>query len=348
MNISQEQVFCDYLTISQTHKTSHIPFSSGITTVYDENNNIINQYSNWKSVQGKNQSNLQIRSDGTTVQVSGNISRFNRSENFVGLSLDESKKAVNCQLRKINLPLFTPGEFIDVNQGKKIIKIYTGATFSRIDMTSNIETGSQNNLQHYLEHIQLLEHSHLQKQITGKNTYFGQGAQTRTILAYDKALHLKQVVLPNTAESQKLYIEALSDFVQKKGVARIENKYKSKFLREKNIRAWHSATQKNLSTQYRGDIKFMTKKLIAKDFDEIPPNSLGALMSYMAGINVRKIYSKSTFNKHKLILQEFGYDISNKNISRIKPKTKTIVLSIAEVPDFYKYPEKPWELKSVS
>lgn len=92
----------------------------------------------------------------------------------------------------------------------------------------------------------------------------------------------------------------------------------------------------------------MTKKLIAKDFDEIPPNSLGALMSYMAGINVRKIYSKSTFNKHKLILQEFGYDISNKNISRIKPKTKTIVLSIAEVPDFYKYPEKPWELKSVS
>ena len=175
---------------------------------------------------------------------------------------------------------------------------------------------------------------------------FNRGSGHALCRIYDKALELLKHALKKTDEPK--YIQKLINYLEALGAIRIEWEY-HRFLRKCDYRYWDNATHKNLCEQFLQDIEIMTKSIKAMDLDEIPPASLGVLTMYMQGFNVKKILqgkenkSNSSFYRHRKILLEYGYDISNKNIKALKPKMKTIILTIAEVPDFYQHPAKSWE-----
>ncbi len=344
MNYKNNNIFCDFLTVSQEHLTPHTPLYSGKNVYTDTETGEHTISYKFKSIDGYHLSNLQILSNGTKVQFSGNISRFNRSENFQGLNLDDCKKSINLLLISLGLPPFTNGETQQAQGKKNQSIIYTGAVISRNDMTLNLATGSPEKRDLYLDYLQTQTHKTLPKLLWEKNTYFGKQSDSRTIRIYDKAKHLRDVVLPKSDEPE--YIKQLADTLDRNGVIRIETEY-HRYLRTADLRYWHNATHKNMCHYFKQDLNIMTKKIIAKDFDGIDMPYLGTLLAYMSGVDIRKKISPRTFTTHKKYLQQFGYDISNKNIHALKPKHKTIILTVAEVPDFYKYPDKPWQLKSI-
>lgn len=331
MKISSECLFCDWLTVSQTHMTKHTPHLDGYSTITDQAGEITRRSPLWKSLEGEHGSSIQIRSDGETVFVEGNPSRFNRSENYHGLNLDQVKDLINQMLESVDLPPFTGGELKQLSDGSQS---YSGAIFSRIDMTGNIKTGSPGNRETYLKYQQTQEFPKLEKHLVGKNTYYGKESESRTILIYDKAHQLSEKVLKYTDEKE--YIRELIAYCEANGILRFETRYR-RYLRTSNLRQWHRATHKNLTNKTIKDIDTMTPEIEAPDYGGIPNKALGTLLMYMAGLDVRQRLSHQTYYKHRKILKAFGYDISSRNIHLLQAKVKIITLEPAGVPEFYKH-----------
>lgn len=339
MNYSTElpNSFCDYLTVSQYHSIPHTPFHDGYKSKLGMDEKEINRTLLSKTIELGNGSSIQVRSDGNTVTVSGNLSKITRSESIQGLDLDQLKLLINELLPTLQLPVFTSGETIltGVHTDNKTSQQYTGAKFSRIDMTLNVDTKSPANKRLALQHIQSLHLGKLDRDPKGLNTYFGLYSKSKTILVYDKALQLKEQILKKSTEPD--YIQDCIELLSANGSIRIEAKYKG-FLRDNaNLNYWHNATQSNLNTQFLKDINPMLNDIEATDLDEIPTKFLGTLAMYFMGVNVKERLNKNTFYSHKKVLKEYGYDISNQNISALKPKQKTIVLSVTEMPSWYKH-----------
>ncbi len=331
MKLQQKNIFCDWITVSQTHEDQHQPLRAGVKTVTDINGDITQITQLPVNHQGAHGSTLQISSDGYTVKVSGNPSRWNRSENVHGLDLDQVKNLINQILQSLKCPLFAQGDIHQLSDGTQK---YTGAIFSRIDMTANIKTGSPQNRDKYLQYQQTQEYPKLVKQLFLKNIYYGKGSDSRTIRIYDKALHLKQQVLPNTDEPQ--YINQLINWTNQNGIIRFETEYR-RYLRNNNLRYWHKSTQENLSIKTMLDIHKMTPQIEIPDYGDMPKEVLSTLAMYIIGVKVKKLLSKNAYYKHRKILKTYGYDISNDNVYLLQPKVKIITLEPVEMPDFYKH-----------
>jgi len=347
MKINNKHIFCDYLTVSQTHFEPHEPVHDGFTTATTLDGSIEYRSPRPKNLQGEHGSNLQISSDGQTVRFSGNISRWNRSENLFGLDLDSAKNEINKILLCHNLPPFTDGETLQLESGQDV---YTGAKISRCDMTINLATGSPYNCEKFLSFQQSQNHPKLPKHLYEKSTYYGKTSDARTIQIYDKAQHLRDKALPaaikRNDQGQINYLEQLIESTLNAGVVRYEIKF-GKSLKYYDCRKWVHATHNALCSLFTKDFSVMPTETKALDVEDIPVPALGTLMMYLGGLPVRNLIHRNTFSKHKRILLAYGYDISNTNVSAIQPKQKTILVSVAQVPDFYKQAQKLNNLKVV-
>ena len=330
------EVFCDWVTVTQTHEEKHQPIYQGINTYIDGETGESNISYAFKQLSGKEGSTLTVKSDGHRVQLSGNVSRWNRAENYQGITLDEVKIQANLILRSLGLPEFTGGQVVHLNDGSAT---YTGAKFSRIDMTENVSTGSKDNLSHYQQWLQTQKPYRLKRTVIGQDTYYGYGSASRTISSYNKAEQIRNVLIPAARDKATIaYLKNLADWLENNGIIRKEVQYKNQ-LRKKGWHMWHVATQAKLSSQFKKDIHRMTKEVRAPDYGDIPTPVLGTLTMYMAGIDVKERLSENTYYKHRKILSEYGYDISSRNVRLLQPKVKIITLEPAGVPDFYRHHE---------
>jgi len=340
MEIHNKNIFCDWLTVSQTHAEPHEPVNDGFTTATLADGQVEYRSPRPLNLRGRHGSNLQISSDGQTVRFSGNISRWNRSENLFGLNLDDAKEEINKLLLTHNLPPFSGGSILQLQDGPNL---YTGAKISRCDMTANLATGSAYNREKFLAFIQSQNHPTLSKSLYDQATYYGQSSDARTILLYDKAKDLSdkalKAALKANDSSQVEYLTKLIHQANSDGIVRYEVAFK-KSLKYYNCRRWDNANHDSLCELFKKDFCTMTTETKALDIEDIPVPALGTLMMYLAGLPVRKLIHRNTFSKHKKILLEYGYDISNTNVSAIQPKQKTIVLRVAEIPDFYEHAQK--------
>jgi len=331
MHLNQKNIFCDWITVRQTHRTEHKPFNAGNIIRNDQVLNKTIHTTIPVQHQGLHNSSLQISSDGYTVKVSGNPSRWNRSENVHGLCLDRTKTLINQILKSIQLPPFTRGETIQYQHGSDE---YTGATFSRIDMTANIATGSAGNKTAYVQHLKTQTFPKLPQHIEQNTIYFGRQSSSRTIRIYDKGKHLQEVILPIT--DQEPYITQLINWLNENGIIRFESEYR-RYLRNNNLRLWHNATQENLSNKFMLDINHMTSKIEAPDYGDMPTPYLATLCMYIAGVDLKAKLPRNRYYNHKKVLKEYGYDIANQNIHLLQPKVKIITLEPVEMPAFYKH-----------
>lgn len=304
-------IFCDFLTVKQTHPP-HTPLYGGITQYFDCETGEISKTHQFKTVKGLYESSVQIRSDGETVEFSGNPSRFNRKNNIQGLTLDQAKIEINLILESLNLPSFTSGKTIRIQNGERI---NNGAKFTRIDITQNLKAGSARRRDIYLQWIQSQNYPKLRKTLIGLNTYFGKETESRTFRIYDKALEIVKKSKSNPPEADRL---------NREGVIRFEMEYR-KILKTRGSNLWNKATQRRLENQFTKDIQPMNKKIETLDISELPKMVIGTYSMYLQNLNPRDYISRNTYFKHKKILLQYGVDISN-TVIRLVPKKEIIEL----------------------
>lgn len=345
MNLQKTDIFCDWITIKQTHKTTQPLINDGCTIFVDSDGNENTPSPKFKSLRGLYASNCQIRSDGSTVEIMFNPSRWNRVDNHFGINVDEAKKLANSIVIEQGCSPFSSSN-IHYWPSKKRIHTHKKTDYSakitRLDLTSNVSVGSPINKRAYLLHVQTLEHTRLEKSIIGLNTYFGKYSERKTICLYDKSLQINEKLMAKSHDP--IYLEKLSKSIADAGLLRLEVKYQ-RALESANLSSWDSLTHTKLTELYIKDIHFMTQPINQSDLDELPNSLLSTLLMYMAGYDIKKRLSRHTYFQHRKELKLLGYDISNQNIEAFKPKTKTIYLTVAEIPSWYRMPEKLQEVK---
>jgi len=307
------KIFCDWITVRQTHKNPHSPIYGDIAEYTNQETGEYRKVYQFKTIKGKHNSSFQIRSDGYTVEYSGNPSRYDQVNNVQGFNLDSSKIKINQAIAGIGLPPFDEGETIKQITNSGIDIEYTGAKFTRIDITQNFKTGSARRRDIYLQWIQSQNYPYLRKTLIGLNTYFGKETESRTFRIYDKALEI----------TKKEKINKIAVTLNTIGSIRYELEYR-KILKTRNINQWQKATTKTLEKHFIKDIKPMKKKITKVKLSELPPNLVGTYLMYEKGI-ARQLLSQSTFKRHKKQLLPYGIDISN-NVTSFRPKIETIEL----------------------
>lgn len=313
---AQKTIFCDWVTVKQTHPP-HKPLYGGIHKFTDLETGEVSKTYQFKTIKGKHDSSFQIRSDGETVEYSGNPSRFDMRDNVQGFTLDEAKNRINQQLKLLGIPEFNSGQIIRIEGGERI---NTGAKFTRIDMTQNLKAGNPRRRDIYLQWIQTQNYPKLRKTIIGLNTYFGKETESRTLRIYDKAKEITD---------KKNYPLQLADRLNRQGVIRFEMEYR-KILKTRGVNLWKDATQTKLEKQFAEDTARMNKKIETLDITELPKRVVGTYTMYLQGINPREFIAENTYYKHKKILLEYGVDISN-TVVRLIPKKEVIELEPVEI-----------------
>lgn len=314
-------IFVDWLTVKQTHP-EHKPFYGFDSVHTDADTGLVTITYGPRSVKSRHGTNLQIRSDGETVEVSGNPYKFHYGNNVQGFDLDATMELVNQQMRELQLPEFTKGERQRHITAAGIEIKYTGAKFTRIDLTQNLQAGSPQNRDIYLDWIQTQNYTKLDKTTEGRNTYFGKGIKSRSILIYDKAKEL----------SDKKVKSGMIAVLDRLGAIRFEVSYK-KILHTRNLQYWCTATHQSLESHFKREVKPFMQKIETLDVDDLPKNVIGTYAMYLQGLSPRDYISRNTFFKHKKILKEYGIDISN-TVTRMIPKKRVIELSEIDEQEF--------------
>lgn len=212
-------IFCDWITIKQTHKTQFLTESGeieerllpivhgGFRCDLDKDGNEVYTMVKKDRLEGSYETSLIIRCDGQTVEVSGNVGRFGEPDNVFNLSIDETVHKVNLLIEHhFGLPPFTTGDhFImenlslsDIKNG--IFERYTGAVITDLHLTQNLVTGSPENANILLKWLAGQNMSRLDKDVwqqehgrrsTGYASVgwgYGHGKHKyKTLIAYNKA-----------------------------------------------------------------------------------------------------------------------------------------------------------------
>ena len=199
-----------------------------------------------------------VRVSGRRVIVSGNPSRFNRSENLFGLQTLEACIAVyNSILAKYGLPPFTKNSkacFQKNDSWKKGGIVFKntertpadGAVITEMHITSNVATGADNTPD-FIRGLSTLPYRHSVPRLHyNGNTvdWISKSGKAGSLIypsVYIKSRELTLHALPKVVREfgqdskEYIYLQKVISFCASHGVARFEQKLKSQFLRREGL-----------------------------------------------------------------------------------------------------------------
>jgi len=343
MSEKRTSVFCDWVSVSQIH-TKRVPqMAKTVALIFDtESGEVIGEAPRGFQHEGSYDSRLLITSFGNRVSLSGNLSRLNKQDNVFGHTIDQTKHLCNEVLTSLNLPAFSSGTscILPTKKHRPHRLTWTGAKFSRIDLTQNMLTGSQLNASDFVYwlSVQKLNRGDVTKV---KNTvYFGASSGYSTIKVYNKAIEFNsnKKFTQNLSEDDKLYRKKLEQFLISSGAVRLEFVAKRKYLSETGLNHWANVTNDSATQAYLKGLNNM-QNLVAvyDDVDSLSPRVRAFYHAYMRGENVREYYSDATFYRYRKQIKNIGVDIAQPlNVQALKTKVKTIDLTVLEQPVWYR------------
>jgi len=71
----------------------------------------------------------------------------------------------------------------------------------------------------------------------------------------------------------------------------------------------------------------MTTALRISELEKMPRSELSALAMFLIGVDIKKMYGKSTYDKRKKALRKRGYDVSKQCKATHAPVTPSLELS---------------------
>ena len=349
--------FFDWLTIYQEYPAGVPVFGADFrSSVCIETGELIYEMVTGKSVRGSFDSSLTIRSNGTSVSVSGNPSRWGRLDNLIGLtSLDDCVAVYNAVLVDLGLPPFTKCTklYQRASKADRVSTFSNGAIITRLDVTTNHMTGSESNALDFLRSITAYSHrkdGYLYP--NGRTVDFYRGSTYRYLKFYDKAhdmtLHKNT---KNMTEEDINYCEDLRKYLKKVGCIREEHELKSPLLKKQNLRFYGLFNENDIFSYLKESRHIMDKMSVSVcDYQRVderlielgvctPVEASGAQSTVHAWLNGQNLFatmSKSAFYRMRKRLSYVGIDIKQPfDVVKMKTRFKIVEVSPLAVPDWY-------------
>lgn len=352
VNHSQTFGHIDWITIRQTHHFlgDRLPLvSNGCVMAFDADGAVENTTLKRMPIVGSYESKCFVRCDGDTVEFSGNPARWGRMDNVFGYSLGQSIQIVNQIMSGLGLPPFSPGEsFETLNKGGEIVRVWTGATISRLDMTENYLTGSPENANHFLRWLAGQKIKSKKTNFYGDHSTvdFGRGSKRSYFKVYNKGYellkHSKGKSDISTLEKQDRCesIEKLAQWCQDFGMVRAELELKSKALHDLHCYYLGELDMNVIEAEFKKHASVFERATAEVDsLSELSGKVLSIYRMWQAGDDLKNKFGKSQLYAHRKTLLPHGIDIFiPSNVIRFEPKTRVIALSAAIPPDWYQLP----------
>ena len=354
-------VFCDWITIRQSfpygvpvlnggHVVSFEPDAFAKSTVVNEETGEVKLlpvfdatkaiYTTNKRIEheGSYDTKVHIRSDGETVEFSGNASRFGRPDNLFGLSVPAAFEKASDIVEALGLPRFS--ENID-QTGMARNDTYNNPAFnariSRVDLTQNYFAGSREKALKYIHAMSGQAGGQRGKgnqspKGYGNGVTWNEGSKRWYSKLYFKADELGQYA------SEKVY-----ELCNALGVVRFEVSLKSRELADlglNRVLPWCLPKEgMDMAKVIYGKFsEVLYRNQVSKiDFSDMPLWLARIARDYYNGENPwSSAPTRRTAQRWRKALLEFGVDISVAlDVTRIAGRIEVIELSPLAVPDWY-------------
>lgn len=333
-------VFVDWITVQQLHPDGGLkPVNDGRVFAVDEDGLVEWEVDRAFDFDGSHDSRVQIQSDGWTVKLSGNVGRFHRRDNIFGFALDEVMGKANRILDQFALPHFTKGSSF-LEYGSPFSK-FTGAFFTRLDLTANYSVGCAENVAPFMQHLAAQSVSRMR---TGAfpDSYtvdYGRGSKYWYAKAYAK---YHQLI--SRQQRKRLPLPEILEFVERVGMVRFEATLKSRFLMQNGLRYWGAIDMSKLIQVFNEKSEVVRREKAAYEsldqmFEQLPAELLGTALAWKMGKDLPRMMKRATYYRHRRrLLDDFGIDVSQpcrvvELATRVKVREITVMPMIA--PDWY-------------
>ncbi|WP_326999448.1 phage/plasmid replication domain-containing protein [Comamonas testosteroni] len=350
--------FIDWITISQSFDYDLPLVSAGVVWSVNVHGEVEWQTVRAATVEGSHDTSIQVRCDGRTVRLSGNVSRFGRSDNVFGYDLAACIRRCSNIVAQFGLPPFTAGQkyyrhtkpradkrFFNpngtlhaVSSGHSLAELapaWTGARISRLDLTANFETGSMSNARAYLEWLGTQQTSaRIKVGVHGDGETVDWGRGSRRI--YSKAYLKAPELLRHNGPRQ------LIEYCEDAGVVRFEVTVKANQLQTMGCDYLGGLDMGQLVNLFDERRAVLTRAEHTHDDLEQLPNTLRrTARDWLAGDDLRGRMSLATFKRHRAGLLPYGIDIAVKrNVVEFKPRIRVIEVRPAVAPSWYDFNER--------
>ena len=326
--------FIDWVSVTQEWPEGGLPtVDSGCVWAADADGVI-----EWRTVKshkhcGSFDTSLQVRCDGHRVTFSGNVSRFGRADNVFGFDLAECLRRINGVLAHYGLPPFSAGERIEYAKRGGIRYRWTGARFSRLDLTANYQAGSADNAHLVMQYLGSQHNGRKAGRVLadGETVDFGKGSRRQYWKAYVKHKELKRHGCSDAR---------LVEWCESVGLVRFEGTIKSNALNDLGCaflgdyeRGWAMGQLVQLFAEHSAVLSRAERA--TDDLDDLPARLRAVARDYLAGMDMKATLSKSAFYRHRVALLPLGIDLSVRNVRAFAPRVRVVQLAHAEVPSWY-------------
>ncbi|EIJ44015.1 Phage replication protein CRI [Beggiatoa alba B18LD] len=319
----QFQPFCDWVTISQRHGLNSVKvINSGMVVYLDSDGNIEYYTEKHQVHEGSYDTRLMIRSDGCTVSVSGNVGVFGRHDNVFNYSfVDTIKKLNDLLVNDFELPPFTAGEdyFRQVRYRRSkelhLLRVWTGATLSRIDLTQNFALGSPELAEEYLHYLASLKPTRMRTQINGSSdtietVNYGLTSKYRSGVVYNKAIEFAKRKVNELKRKEPYYLNLLN-YLTDNGVLRYELRLRQRYLTQSGLRYLGAIMEypKELDKVFTESASVVIRDTSLSSVNQL---SRPAWLTYLRWTHGAKLPSNRTFYRHRSeILRTVGVDVAS-------------------------------------
>lgn len=272
-----------------------------------------------KQCRGSHETGYWIKSDGSSVDLSGNVGRFGRPDNVFNLDWSETLAAAELLCMREKLPGFAPGELMlkptvsarDLERG--LIHEYTGARLSELHVTKNFHTGSAAMAREVIRWWASQSKARLRKGRLGDETViFGGRASTYQVECYIKApemlAHASGLDAKNAVRVSDLY-----QWCDDTGIVRIEVKARRGFLRDRGMNFVGGVTMEKVISLFDGAAGFLLDarpEHLARLADNLPRKLRKYALLWLSGHDLEQAFSRATVFRIARDLRGYGLDVT--------------------------------------
>ncbi len=375
-------VFVDWITLSQSdfsknvefvgpfsvlHGNENLPAGSDLSLPYVDSGFVVKYARDLETMkfeddeewvshsrvhhEGSFSSGLMLRCDGSRVEFSGNVGRFDRPDNLFNLGFDETLAKANEFLSHYGLPKFHSGDYhenmrpseYDFKHG--LMEEWTGATVSMLHLTKNYITGSAGNAQAAIDWLATQSKSHVKRSRSGESTIaWGKKGGRVYLKCYIKANEMLDHAKAHGRTREEVLNDPVYQFCLKNGVIRFELEAGRLLLRDSSLRFIGDITMPKLNALFDEHVDpilgRVREDITRIDFDtlDIGAGPKMAALAYLRGEDVRSHLTTRTFYRYAKVLRDYGIDISEplENTQKFTTVIKVIdIQPIAHAPNWY-------------
>lgn len=340
-------MFYDWLTCYQDHdaKLPYIGERAEIIIDTDSGEQLTERQPTLKH-EGSFSTSISIRISGNRVTVKGNPSRYNRIDNLVGYSnIDDCIHVYNNVLLSLGLPPFTKCTkriYTTSSDGKKVPVASDGAVIQELHITTNKTVGTDN-VHQYIAGLSTQRYRNsIPRLHTNGSTvdWLSKKGNAPLVYAsvYSKSDELKLHQIPKIkrlhgADSPEYaYLLKVLQLCELQGVARFEQKLKSRYIRREDLQFWGLSDYSKLN-QLHNEFLNIDKSL------QVNAMTFQTIADQLLDENIvnSRIAANATANYLFMWMHGQKFDLQKKQVKVHRARLRKLHIDIAEKCDTTKF-----------